>query len=117
MSKFEKIVQIIQSQNYMEFKALLHDDFICIQESGLVTRDDFSQHVKSLMASDGGLKFFDFKCCYEDEYALIWQDLFYDPKDGKKYLVTNFDAYKDNLLWRTMLNPITVGNDREKILG
>ena len=31
----------------------------------------------------------------EDENTLVWQDLFHDLKDNKRFLVTNFDAFKE----------------------
>ena len=45
----------------------------------------------------------------------FWQDLFYAPKDNKRFLATNFDAFKENKLWRTMINPLEVDSALEKI--
>ena len=68
-----------------------------------------------LRSESGGLQLLDFKCCYEDENTLVWQDLFYDRKDNKRFLVSNFDPFKENKLWRTMINPTEVDSALEKI--
>ena len=86
-----------------------------IRESGLVTRDEFIEHIIMIQTESGGLRFLDFKCCYEDENTLVCQHLFYDPKDNKRFLVTNFDAFKENKLWRTTINPLEVDLTLEKI--
>ena len=36
-------------------------------------------------------------------------------KNDKKFLVTNHEAFKDNLVWRIMLNPKEVSKEMEKI--
>ena len=86
-----------------------------IRESVLVTRDEFIEHIKMLRTESEGLKFLNFKCCYEDENTIVWQDRFYGPKDNKRFLVTNFDAFKENKLWRTMINPLEVDSALGKI--
>ena len=115
MNKFIRQINIVKNNDLETLENLLHDDFMFIRESGLVTRDEFIEHIKMLRTESGGLKFLDFKCCYEDENTLVWQDLFYDPKDKKRFLVTNFDAFKENKLWRTMINPLEVDSALEKI--
>ena len=115
MNKFIRQINIVKNNDLETLENLLHDDFMFIRESGLVTRDTFIEHIKMLWTESGGLKFLDFKCCYEDENTLVWQDLFYDPKDSKHFLVTNFDAFKENKLWRTMINPLEVDSALEKI--
>ena len=115
MNKFIRQINIIKNNDLETLENLLHDDFMFIRESGLVTRDEFIEHIKMLRTESGGLKFLDFKCCYEDENTLVWKDLFHDPKDNKRFLVTNFDAFKENKLWRTMINPLEVDSALEKI--
>ena len=115
MNKFIRQIKIVKNNDLETLENLLHDDFMFIRESGLVTRDEFVQHIKMLRTESGGLKFLDFKCCYEDENTLVWQDLFHDPKDNKRFIVTNFDADKENKLWRTMINPLVVDSALEKI--
>ena len=115
MTKYTIQIDIIKNNDLETLENLLHDDFMFIRESGLVTKDDFIEHIKILRTESGGLQFLDFKCCYEDENTLVWQDLFFDPKDNKRFLVTNFDAYRDKKLWRTMINPLKVGSDLKKI--
>ncbi len=114
MNKYTRQINIIKNKDLETLEKLLHADFMFIRESGLVTRDEFIEHVKMLRSESGGLQFLDFKCCYEDENTLVWQDLFYDPKDNKRFLVTNFDAFKENKLWRTMINPTEVDSALEK---
>ena len=115
MNKFIRQINIVKNNDLETLENLLHDDFMFIRESGLVTRDEFIQHIKMLRTESGGLKFLDFKCCYEDENTLVWQDLFHDPKDNKRFIVTNFDAYRQNKLWRTMINPLVVNSALKKI--
>ena len=64
---------------------------------------------------DGDTEWLDFKCCYEDEDTLIWKDLLYIKSEDRKFLVTNHEAFKDNLVWRIMLNPKEVSKEMEKI--
>ena len=115
MNKFTRQINILKNNDLETLENLLHHDFMLIRESGLVTRDEFIEHIKMLRTESGGLKFLDFKCCFEDENTLVWQDLFHDPKDIKRFLVTNFDAFKENRLWRTMINPLEVDSDLKKI--
>ncbi len=76
MNKFRRQINIIKNNDLETLENLLHDDFMFIRESGLVTRDEFVEHIKMLRTESGGLKFLDFKCCYEDENTLVWQDIF-----------------------------------------
>ena len=39
----------------------------------------------------------------------------YINSEDKKVLVTNYEAYKDNLVWRIMLNVKEVSKEMEKI--
>ena len=115
MNKYTRQINIVKNNDLETLEKFLHDDFMFIPESGLVTRDEFVEHIKKLRTESGGLEFLDFKCCYEDENTLVWQDLFHDPKDNQRFIVTNFDAYKENKLWRTMINPLVVDSALEKI--
>ena len=112
MNKYTRQINIIKNNDLETLEKLLHDYFMFIRESGLVTRGEFIEHIKILRSESGGLQFLDFKCCYED---LVWQDLFHDPKDNKRFLVTNFDVFKENKLWRTMIYPTEVDPALEKI--
>ena len=115
MNKYIRQINIIKNNDLETLEELLHDDFMFIRESGLVTKEEYIEHIKMLRTESGGLQFLDFKCCYEDENTIVQQDLFHDPKDNKRFLVTNFDAFKENKLWRSMINPIEVESALEKI--
>ena len=64
---------------------------------------------------EGDSEWLDFKCYYEDEDTLVWKYLLYIKSEDKKLLVTNHQAFKDNLLWRIMLNAKEVSKELEKI--
>ena len=115
MNKYIRQIKIIKNNDLETLEKLLHDDFMFIREHVLVTKDEFIEHIKMLRTQSGGLQFLDFKCCYEDENTLVWQDIFHDPKDNKRFFVTNFDAFKEYKLWRSMINPIEVDSALEKI--
>ena len=70
MNKFIRQINIVKNNDLETLENLLHDDFMFIRESGLVTRDEFVEHIKMLRTESGGLKFLDFKCCFEDENTL-----------------------------------------------
>ena len=94
-------------------KNLMHPDFMLIRESGLIARDEQLEYLKKMF--DGDTEWLDFRCCYEDEDTLVWKDLMYINSEDKKVLVTNYEAYKDNLVWRIMLNVKEVSKEMEKI--
>ncbi len=113
MKKFERIVKSITDKDTEIIKNLMHPDFMLIRESGLIARDEQLEYLKKMF--DGATEWLDFRCCYEDEDTLVWKDLMYINSEDKKVLVTNYEAYKDNLVWRIMLNVKEVSKEMEKI--
>jgi len=113
MTKFEKIVNTIKNKDIQFMKDIIHPDFMLIRESGLVSREEQVAYLDKLF--DGDTLWLDFKCCYEDEDTLVWKDLMEIKSEGKKFLVTNHEAYKDSQIWRIMLNVKEVSKDMDKI--
>ena len=100
MKKFERIVKSITEKDTEIIKDLMHPDFMLIRESGLISRDEQLEYLKKMF--DGDTEWLDFRCCYEDEDTLVWKDLMYINSEDKKVLVTNYEAYKDKLVWSIM---------------
>ena len=113
MTKFDRIVKAITNKDPEVLKGAIHPDFMLIRENGLVSKDEQLEFLQKMF--DGDTEWLDFKCCYEDEDTLIWKDLLYIKSEDKKFLVTNHEAFKDNLVWRIMLNPKEVSKEMEKI--
>ena len=113
MTKFEKIVKSIKNKDIQLIKDNIHPDFMLIRESGLVSREEQVKYLEQMF--DGDTAWLDFKCCYEDKDTLVWKDLMEIKSEGKKFLVTNHEAYKDNQIWRIMLNVKEVSKELEKI--
>ena len=57
MNKYTRKINIVKNNDLETLENLLHDDFMFIRESGLVTRDEFIEHIKMLRTERGGLKF------------------------------------------------------------
>ena len=63
MNKYTRQINIIKNNDLETLEKFLHDDFMFIRESGLVTRDEFINYmnIKILRSESGGLQFLDFK--------------------------------------------------------
>ena len=48
MNKYIRHINIIKNNDLQTLEKLLHDDFMFIRESGLVTRDEYIEHIKML---------------------------------------------------------------------
>ena len=55
MNKYVRQINIVKNNDLVTLEKLLHDDFIFIRESGLVTRDAFIEHIKMLRTESGAL--------------------------------------------------------------
>ena len=113
MTKFDRIVKAITNKDPEIIQGLIHPDFMLIRENSLVSKDEQLEFLQKMFEGDN--EWLDFKCCYEDEDTLVWKYLLYIKSEDKKLLVTNHQAFKDNLLWRIMLNAKEVSKDLEKI--
>ena len=113
MTKFDRIVKAIINKDPEIIQGLIHPDFILIRENGLVSKDEQLEFLQKMFEGDN--EWLDFKCCYEDEDTLVWKYRLYIKSEDKKLLVTNHQAFKDNLLWRIMLNAKEVSKELEKI--
>ena len=109
----DRIVKAITNKDPEILQGLIHPDFMLIRENGLVSKDEQLEFLQKMF--DGDTEWLDFRFCYEDEDTLVWKDLMYINSEDKKVLVTNYEAYKDNLVWRIMLNVKEVSKEMEKI--
>ena len=114
--KFKVITEFINTRDYKLLEARLHDDFLMIREEGLVTKDEFVSYLSGDLEGDNAIILLDYKCLLENEDSLIWQDLFDVPETGQRIISTSYEAYKEGMVWRSMLNKKIVSKDVEKLL-
>tara|TARA_A100001011_G_scaffold316912_1_gene336103 strand:+ start:195 stop:548 length:354 start_codon:yes stop_codon:yes gene_type:complete len=114
--KFKVITEFIKTRDYKLLEERLHDDFLMIREEGLVTKDEFVSYLSGDLEGDNAIILLDYKCLLENEDSLIWQDLFDVPDTGQRIISTSYEAYKEGMVWRSMLNKKIVSKDIEKLL-
>ena len=114
--KFKVITEFIKTRDYKLLEERLHDDFLMIREEGLVTKDEFVSYLSGDLEGDNAIILLDYKCLLENEDFLIWQDLFDVPDNGQRIVSTSYDAYKEGMVWRSMLNKTIVSKDIENLL-
>ena len=113
MEKFDRIVKAITNKDTEVLEGAIHPDFMLIRENSLVSKDEQLEFLQKMFEGDN--EWLDFKYCYEDEDILVWKYLLFIKSEDKKLLVTNHQAFKDNLLLRIMLNAKEVSKELEKI--
>ena len=115
--KYDEIISEIkgdlsQEEIYSRAKESLHEDFLFLQESGLLNKDDLLQFImKNGRNVDNVL---DIKCCYEDDQHLVWKGLA-DLLDGKRYITTRMVVFRDGKRWRSIGTRKEVSKNVDKI--
>ena len=103
--KFKHFKEMIRTRdvNKEKFNELiknsLHDEYMYVRETALVVGDEMIDHVNDLF--DNGLIIEDIKLLYEDEDTFLWKDII--RIDGKRFLTTNIQFWKDGKNWREMV--------------
>ena len=103
-SKYDEIISEIrgdlsEEEIYTRANDSLHDDFLFLQESGLLNKDDLLQFIKKNGRNVDNV--LDIKCCYEDDQHLVWKGLA-DLPDGKRYITTRMVVFRDGKRWRSI---------------
>ena len=88
-------------------KNSLHDEYMYVRETALVVGDEMIDHVNNLF--DEGLITEDIKLLYEDEDTFLWKDII--RIDGKRFLTTNVQFWKDGKNWREMVGGKEVSDE------
>ena len=116
-SKYDEIISEIrgdlsEEEIYTRANDSLHDDFLFLQESGLLNKDDLLQFIK---INGGNVdNVLDIKCCYEDDQHLVWKGLA-DLPDGKRYITTRMVVFRDGKRWRSIGTREEVSKNVSKI--
>ena len=111
--KFKNFKEMIRTRdvNKEKFNELiknsLHDEYMYVRETALVVGDEMIDHVNELF--DNGLVIEDIKPLYEDEDTFLWKDII--RIDGKRFLTTNIQFWKDGKNWREMVGGREVSDD------
>ena len=111
--KFKHFKEMIKTRdvNKEKFNELiknsLHDEYMYVRETALVVGDEMIDHVNDLF--DNGLVIEDIKLLYEDEDTFLWKDII--RIDGKRFLTTNIQFWKDGKNWREMVGGREVSDD------
>ena len=90
----------------------LQEDFLFLQESGLLSKDDLLQFIKKNGRNVDNV--LDIKCCYEDDQHLVWKGLA-DLPDGKRYIATRMVVFRDGKKWRSIVTRGEVSKNVDKI--
>ena len=103
-SKYDEIISEInrdlsKKEIYTRASESLHEDFLFLQESGLLNKDDLLQFIKKNGRNVDNV--LDIKCCYEDDQHLVWKGLA-DLPDGKRYITTRMVVFRDGKRWRSI---------------
>ena len=88
-------------------KNSLHDEYMYVRETALVVGDEMIDHVNNLF--DEGLIIEDIKLLYEDEDTFLWKNII--RIDGKRFLTTNVQFWKDGRNWREMVGGKEVSDE------
>ena len=88
-------------------KNSLHDEYMYVRETALVVGDEMIDHVNNLF--DDGLIIEDIKLLYEDADTFLWKDII--RIDGKRFLTSNVQFWKDEKNWREMMGVKEVSDD------
>ncbi len=88
-------------------KNSLHDEYMYVRETALLVGDEMIDHVNNLF--DEGLIIEDIKLLYEDENTFLWKDII--RIDGKRFLTTNVQFWKDGKNWREMVGGKEVSDE------
>ena len=88
-------------------KNSLHDEYMYVRETAVVVGDEMIDHVNNLF--DEGLIIEDIKLLYEDEDTFLWKDII--RIDGKRFLTTNVQFWKDGKNWREMVGGKEVSDE------
>ena len=88
-------------------KNSLHDEYMYVRETAVVVGDEMIDHVNNLF--DEGLIIEDIKLLYEDEDTFLWKDII--RIDGKRFLTTNVQFWKDGKNWRDMVGGKEVSDE------
>ena len=116
-SKYDEIISEIrgdlsEEEIYTRANDSLHDDFLFLQESGLLNKDDLLQFIKKNGRNVDNV--LDIKCCYEDDQHLVWKGLA-DLPDGKRYITTRMVVFRDGKRWRSIGTREEVSKNVDKI--
>ena len=116
-NKYDEIISEIkgdlsEEEIYTRASESLHEDFLFLQESGLLNKDDLLQFLKKNGRNVDNV--LDIKCCYEDDQHLVWKGLA-DLPDGKRYITTRMVVFRDGKRWRSIGTREEVSKDVDKI--
>ena len=116
-SKYDEIISEIrgdlsEEEIYTRANDSLHEDFLFLQESGLLNKDDLLQFIKKNGRNVDNV--LDIKCCYEDDQHLVWKGLA-DLPDGKRYITTRMVVFRDGKRWRSIGTREEVSKNVDKI--
>ena len=116
-SKYDEIISEIrgdlsEEEIYTRANDSLHEDFLFLQESGLLNKDDLLQFIKKNGRNVDNV--LDIKCCYEDDQHLVWKGLA-DLPDGKRYITTRMVVFRDGKRWRSIGTREEVSKNVNKI--
>ena len=116
-TKYDEIISEIkgdlsEEEIYTRANDSLHDDFLFLQESGLLNKDDLLQFIKKSGRNVDNV--LDIKCCYEDDQHLVWKGLA-DLPDGKRYITTRMVVFRDGKRWRSIGTREEVSKNVDKI--
>ena len=116
-SKYDEIISEIrgdlsEEEIYTRANESLHEDFLFLQESGLLNKDDLLQFIKKNGRNVDNV--LDIKCCYEDDQHLVWKGLA-DLPDGKRYITTRMVVFRDGKRWRSIGTREEVSKNVDKI--
>ena len=116
-NKYDEIISEIkgdlsEEEIYTRANDSLHEDFLFLQESGLLNKDDLLQFIKKNGRNVDNV--LDIKCCYEDDQHLVWKGLA-DLPDGKRYITTRMVVFRDGKRWRSIGTREEVSKNVDKI--
>ena len=116
-TKYDEIISEIkgdlsEEEIYTRANESLHEDFLFLQESGLLNKDDLLQFIKKNGRNVDNV--LDIKCCYEDEQHLVWKGLA-DHPDGKRYITTRMVVFRDGKRWRSIGTREEVSKNLDKL--
>ena len=99
MNKWNTITSLIKNKNFEALKDILHDEYLYLRETTLISKDDMFIERRFEVR----LTFESLDLIIEDEDLLAWQDILLEH-EGKRWETTNVHIWKDRKSWRDIFS-------------
>ena len=105
MEKYKKVLRLVEERNWKEMEEWLHEDFMYIQETALMDREEHVKKMEKEFESKQAIN--QNELLHEDEDMMAFKHVV-TQKNGKKFRITQIQLYKEGMVWREISNAIEI---------